>query len=215
MKFLRIGDSLKAGWGHTRAHFWLLLLLFAVSWGLGLALQHGPWGRIVGTVLSIIVNVLLGMVLLLVYLRIVRGETVTLSSLGDLALGPGKVGAYALGTVATILLVGVGMVLLVVPGIYLLIRFQFVPLLILDEGLGVGAAFEASSHLTQGVKGDYLLFGLACVGVMLLGLLALCVGIIPAAMTVGLAQVWLFEDLKRQAGDAPQAPSHAPVPAVE
>lgn len=200
MKFLRIGDALKAGWGHTRTHFWLLLLLFAVSWALGLVLQYGPWGRIVGTTLSIVVNVLLGMVLLLVYLRIVRGETVTLSSLGDLALGPGKVGSYGLGMLAYLLLVGVGMVLLLVPGIYLMIRFQFVPLLILDEGLGVGDAFETSSRLTQGVKGDYLLFGLACVGLLLLGLLALCVGIIPAAMTVGLAQVWLFEDLKRQAG---------------
>ncbi len=50
------------------------------------------------------------------------------------------------------LFVGLGSLLLVIPGIYLALRFYFVPQVIIEEGCGVFEALQRSSRLTLGVK---------------------------------------------------------------
>ena len=61
----------------------------------------------------------------------------------------------------------VGLALLVVPGVYLSIRFMFVPILIVDKELTIKEAFKKSTTLTKGVK--WKLLGLA----LILGLIML------------------------------------------
>ena len=68
---------------------------------------------------------------------------------------------YVLGWLAYGAMVVIGLVLLIVPGVYLSIRFMFVPILIVDKELTIKEAFRKSTALTNGVK--WKLFGLALI----------------------------------------------------
>ncbi len=59
---------------------------------------------------------------------------------------------YFLGMLVFGLLVLGGLLLLIIPGIYLALRFMFVPILIIDKEISVREAFRQSSLITSGVK---------------------------------------------------------------
>jgi uncharacterized membrane protein len=105
-------------------------------------------------------------------------------------------------------LVAIGMVLLVVPGLIALVKLAWVPYLVVDERLDAVAAVRESWERTRGH--GWTIFGifLLAIPLMLVGLLLLIVGIIPALMWVQLASAVLFaavstrERLAREAGVA-------------
>ena len=89
------------------------------------------------------------------------------SSVEDLLKYSYLIWRYFLGWLAYGFVVVVGLALLVVPGVYLSIRFMFVPILIVDKELTIKEAFKKSTTLTKGVK--WKLLGLA----LILGLIML------------------------------------------
>ncbi len=93
------------------------------------------------------------------------------------------------------LIVAVGFIFLIVPGIYLALRFQFTVTLILDRNLGIMEAMRESTKLTQGIKMSLLGFDLTLLGVILLGVLALGVGVFVAMPIVWLATVVVYRQL--------------------
>lgn len=95
---------------------------------------------------------------------------------------------YFIASILYNLMVVAGIILLIVPGIYLSIRFQYYGYLIVDKNLGPIEALNQSSHLTSGVKWQLFLFGLILGLINLAGLLALVVGLfvtIPSTMVAG------------------------------
>jgi len=105
----------------------------------------------------------------------------------------------------TFLIVLVGLILLIVPGIYFALRFQFVIPLIVDKNLSISAAMNESTRLTQGRKMSLLGFDLALFGVILLGVLALVVGVFVAIPVTWLAMVYVYrqlQDTKTSSGSA-------------
>ena len=101
------------------------------------------------------------------------------------------------------LIVMVGLVFLIVPGIYFGLKYYFAPILVLDKKLSFGDAFSESAKMTDGIKWD--LFGysitmiLLAVGSFAAGLLCLVVGVIPAVMafaaTAWISQVYLYRQV--------------------
>lgn len=66
-----------------------------------------------------------------------------------------------------------------VPGIYLAIRWIFVPLIAVEHPeLSLGDTFARSWRLTQGHTGDLLLLGILAVLINIAGLLCCCVGLL-------------------------------------
>jgi uncharacterized membrane protein len=110
---------------------------------------------------------------------------------------------YIIGYVLYILAILVGFILLIIPGIYVAIRFQFVPNLLVDKKMKFKEAFAMSTKMTEDIKwkliGFGLLQGLIGIGVILAGLIALIVGVIPAVFIVFgwmmLANVGLYRKL--------------------
>jgi len=88
-----------------------------------------------------------------------------------------------------------GLILLIVPGIYWGIKYMFVPMLIIDKDLGIGEAMGESAKMTEGKKLALFGFGFAALGVMLLGAIALGVGVLVAMPVVWLATVYLYKKL--------------------
>lgn len=120
---------------------------------------------VVGTIIGVMMAVV-GIVFEIGYLKyLLKLASGVHSSVEDLLKYSYLIWRYVLGWLAYGAVVIVGLILLIVPGVYLSIRFMFVPILIVDKELTIKEAFKKSTLLTQGVK--WKLFGL----VLILGLI--------------------------------------------
>ncbi|HEX7444847.1 MAG TPA: hypothetical protein VF300_00510, partial [Methanothrix sp.] len=90
------------------------------------------------------------------------------------------------------LMVVIGLLLLIVPGIYLGLKYQFFGYLIVDRGMGPFEALKESGRLTDGAKKDLFVFWLALICGILVIMLVL--GLL-VALPVGLMMAVISEDL--------------------
>ena len=81
-------------------------------------------------------------------------------------------------------IVGIGLVALLIPGIYFACRLVLAPYLVVEEKLEVSAALRKSWDLTYGRAGTVFLMGLTAIPIAILGLLFCGVGIL-------FSMVWL------------------------
>jgi len=127
-------------------------------------------------------------------LHVVRGEP---AQFGDLFSGTPVI---VTGLVAG-LLVGLatlaGTCLLIVPGIIAALGLMFVNWVVIDQGLGPVEALKESWRLTSGEKGGLFLWALVMCGVVLVGVLACCVGVLVAGPVVGLGTTIIYDNLLR------------------
>lgn len=108
------------------------------------------------------------------------------------------------------IIVLVGLVLLIVPGVIWALRYGFVGLLIIDQKLDPLSALRRSAELTAGVKGELFVFGLCLLGLNLLGALALGIGLFATLPTSAMAVIYVYRVLLSRNESKPAAP-----PAVE
>ena len=87
------------------------------------------------------------------------------------------------------------MVLLIFPGIYWGLKYQFTIYLIIDKGLGIKAAMQESARMTNGKKSSLFWFDFVCACVMILGAICLGVGVLVAMPVVWLAGATVYRKL--------------------
>ncbi|BCU76604.1 GYF domain-containing protein [Luteolibacter sp. LG18] len=112
--------------------------------------------------------------------------------------GEGRKLLRAIGaSILYLLMVGLGLICLLVPGIYLAMRFGLYRKAIVDRDLGIMDAFRYSSDLTTNNRMN--LFGLAvlCFLITIAGAIALCVGLLYAVPLVWLAELVAYRWLQR------------------
>jgi uncharacterized membrane protein len=197
-------DALRTGWNLTMANLRPLLGLGAVSAVLALlqsALREpggGPPG--LRGLFSLAINVVqvgLSMVWIRTALRLREGRPPDLAQWRDVLP---RFWSYLLASVLVGLVVAVGLVLLVVPGVIWGLRFGFAGFAVMERGLDPLEAMRESRRLTDGVKGQVLVFALALLGVNLLGALALGVGLLVTIPTSFLAAAEVYQRLRSRAG---------------
>ncbi len=88
-----------------------------------------------------------------------------------------------------------GLILLIIPGIYWALKYQFTTNIIVDQNIGILEAMKKSGEITEGIKLQLILFDLTLIGVMILGGLALGVGILVAFPIVTLAGIYVYKKL--------------------
>jgi len=106
---------------------------------------------------------------------------------------------YLIGSIVYGIIVAIGFVFLIIPGIYLAVKYQFYEYLIVDKGMGPIEAIKRSGVLTEGVKRNLVLFWLALVGINILGMIALGVGLIATVPVSWLANAYVYRRLQLQA----------------
>ncbi len=79
---------------------------------------------------------------------------------------------------------------------YYSIRYMFGPMLILDKNMGIKAAFKRSYEMTKGEFWHLVGMGILSAIVILIGLIALLVGVIPAIMIVAFANMLVYKKLE-------------------
>ena len=85
--------------------------------------------------------------------------------------------------------------LLIIPGIYIALRYCFAPILVIDKKMNIGEAFLKSKEMTKGIKWQLLGFFFVSIIFVLLGLIGLGVGIIVTYIVFQLAYIHLYRKL--------------------
>jgi hypothetical protein len=189
-----VGGAYAYAWNILKADFWMLLLIGFVAWLLMYLLSAIIQRLPAGGVLSLLFNVLVAGPIFYgaayAWLRAVRGERPEVDNLFE----PFR--SYWLKAVlANILLeivLVVGFLLLIIPGIFLSVRLAFVPFLVVDEGLGPIEALTESFNRTTSYGWTIFGTGLLAIVIIIVGLIIFIIGSIPATMWVYLAFASLY-----------------------
>ena len=94
------------------------------------------------------------------------------------------------------LIVGLGCLLCILPGIWLGVRLCYAPLLAATQGASFGEAFSRSWEMTRGHFWELFLMGLTMIGICILGVCACFVGVFFAEVVIEFMLVVSFFMLK-------------------
>lgn len=145
-----------------------------------------------GTIVNFILQIFVGMGTIALYLR--AHDDVTLAQIKDL-WHPAPFVRYLGLSLLLLVILGIGFVLLIIPGIILSIMFQFAPYLVIDKGLGPIEALKESARLTKGYKWKLLRFNICYIGVLIVGAICLVVGLLAAMPIMLLATAHVYRTL--------------------
>ena len=152
--------------------------------------------QLVASLVTVVISIGLEMMGLFVLLEFLSGKKYEISKLTGLIPEWKRMWTYFSARLIVGLMVVVGLILLIVPGVYFALRYMFVPLLLVDKKMGISEALEKSSKMTEGKL--MTLFGvmLVLIGLNVLGALALGVGLLITIPVSSLVPVILYKDLK-------------------
>ena len=213
-KFLK-KEAINFGWETAKANIGFFVLFLLVIWiaeVIFTAPSGSYWGKYyvwspVLFLLDWIVGVFVGLAVIRVTLRFTRGET---AEFEDLWMGYPKFLEYLVGSILYGLLVFAGLVLLIIPGIYWAVRYQFYGYCIVDRDLGPVAAIKMSGRITRGSWWNLFWLGILQFLVVLLGFIACCVGLFWAVPTAMVAHAYAYVKLAAFEPPASQMPVAAP-----
>lgn len=94
--------------------------------------------------------------------------------------------------------VALGLLLFIVPGIWIAIRFQFYPYFILDDTNSAIIALQKSYQQTRGLTLELFLFGFIVLALNILGILFFGIGIIFTYPLTTMATAILYRSLKAE-----------------
>ena len=215
-KTVPFSKALTFGWETFKDNTLFLLGLFvAVAVINGVVKMADEFGgteswyfKSVWQVIEFVVNLVLDLGIIVIMLKFKDGSK---PEFGDLFNRLPLVFPFAIASIIYAVMVIVGLIFLIVPGLYLAVRFVYFGYFIVDEGAGPIEALQKSSALTEGVRMDLFFFGAMMVGINILGLLALFVGVLVTCPITSLAVTHVFRHLQ---GASPAAPSETPAKAV-
>lgn len=132
---------------------------------------------IVSNLVSNVVSVFLMLGLTKICLNIVSGKQVSVGMLfgqGDKVLR-----AFVAGILYALMVV-IGLIFLIFPGIYLALRFGQYLNAIVDKDMGIMDAFSYSARITENNKVNLFVIGLLAIGISIAGCIAFIVGLLFA-----------------------------------
>mgnify|MGYP001073403027 CR=1 FL=1 len=102
---------------------------------------------------------------------------------------------YLIGNILYSLIVFLGLILLIIPGIIWSIKFQFFAYLIVDKGLGPIQALKESSKITKDNRWHLFLFEIVILFINILGFLAFRIGLFITIPITFIAYAYVYRQL--------------------
>jgi len=155
---------------------------------------------IAGNLISNAIQIFLGIGQAQIALKLARRQP---AEFGDLFQGGSRFWPVVGGSILAGLALVLGMLMCVVPAILMILFFWPFYYLIVDEKTGVFDSFSTAQEVTRGNIGTAFLLWLASVAIIIVGLLAICVGVIFAAPLV--TMIWATAYLM-MSGQLPPSP---------
>jgi len=212
---LNIRSCIRRGWALVRNNFWpivaisaLISVLLAVVHSAGLVITSDQ-GRTNGggSILGLLVSGPLMGGLYLYLLNTIRGQPVTIET--AFAGFSNRFLHLFLGSFVTTLLMVLGFLCLILPGIYLWIAWTFTLPLIVDRRLDFWSAMEVSRKMVTRHWWKLLGFVLVLALLKYAGLLVFCLGIFITGPIAMASLMYAYEDIFGTAGRPADQPAAA------
>jgi uncharacterized membrane protein len=214
-----IDEAIGFGWGVAKRNVVFFLLVIIVSAVASGILQSGqdatkasaPFISLLFALAGLFVSQVLAIGFTRITLKFVDGAK---PELADLFSGYPLFIKFLLASLLYGLVVAAGLILLIVPGIIWAVRYSQFGYLVVDRGLGPTESLRQSAEITRGARWQLFLLFLILIGVILLGALALGIGLIWAVPTAMVASAYVYRKLAGQAAvSGLPAPAAPPIPA--
>jgi hypothetical protein len=192
-----IREALRFGWEKTKAHsmllFQVLITLFALQVAysiVGHTLQHTLIG-ILATIALVVAETVVGIGFTIIALKIAEEKS---ASYRDILPSWEIFWRYILATMLAGLLTVAGFILLVIPGIYLSLRFSMVRFAVLEH-TGIWKNLKRSGRLTHGMKWKLLGFFIVMGLLNVVGAICLLVGLLVSIPVTTIAYAHVYKKL--------------------
>ena len=195
MKTFSIKEAFNRSWELFKTHKKVLILAALISILINIAVNSGTdswslWSSVFNIVCYVIsLWIMIGFIK--ITLKIVDGGSPTIH---ELFAYKDLIWKYFLITIVYGLIVAFGLIL-IIPGIYFAMKYIFAPLLVVDKGRSVREALDESARMTEGLKWHIFQLFLLCVLLIILGFVALGVGLLVAIPVVHLMYVHVYRKL--------------------
>lgn len=193
-----VSNIISQAWQLWKSHVvftWMVLgVIFAVNIVFGILDPKGE--SILVSLLSILVTLFFELGAIALILKLVRTgqegqiqEIISQKEIYPQAL---------LGNIIYYIMMMVGFVLLIIPGIYVAVRFMFLPYVFVDQKLGWQEALKEASRLSEGRRWDLFGFSVVLILLNLVGVLLLLVGLLITIPVSMIATTMMYEFLKKE-----------------
>jgi len=199
---VNIGDYFSRGWEIFKQYAWAFVVFTLVTFliALALSLLPSPLGMRAsgdaaiggGNILANILSPILGVGYYFVAFQIMRNREY---GFGDFFHGFKKFLPVFLTALISGILIGIGFVLLILPGIYLAVAYLFAQLFVIDKNLSFWSAMEASRKVITKKWFSFLGLGLLLALVNILGLIILGVGLLVTIPFSACVVAAAYEDI--------------------
>lgn len=102
------------------------------------------------------------------------------------------------GNILYYIAMAIGFILLIIPGIYVAVRFMFLPYVFVDQKLAIKDAFNEASRLSEGIRMNLFGFSLLLILFNIAGLLVFFVGLLVTIPVSAIAMVMMYEWAKNE-----------------
>ena len=198
MKHFSIKESLKFGWQHFKKRTWFFVAVVAtvafVSWLPDELRTRLPESAVASRwfyrIIGILVSTYVSAGFLKIILNVIEDKQ---AKYLDIFKNYKYIYNYWLAEFIAGAATVVGLILFIVPGIILAVKFQFVDYFVVDKNQSAIQALKSSWNLTRGIKWKLFLFGLSLIGINILGMLALGVGALVTYPITMIAQAHVYK----------------------
>lgn len=199
MKKFDIRDALQYGWEVFKANKGFLISIVLISFAINLIPnvvdpEQSPIVYVVLTVLSIGVGLIMQAGVIKISLAYTYNEKNDISDLF-------RYGRYAprlfFASFLYALLVLLGLILLIVPGIYLSIRYSQIQYFIVDQDMGISDAFRASFMVTDKSVIDLFKYFLLIILFGILTIFTLFLGLFVLMPVIWITGAYIYRELVR------------------
>lgn len=221
MATFSINEALKVGWQKAWKNVWLWVGVMITTGVINMLLGRvgdSTTGDSTGLVISLagfIVQVIIEIGILTIALRLLDNQPVKYT---DLFLQYHLLGQFLIAVIIISIAVGVGLILFIIPGIYIGLRLSQACFIIVDQKLSGIEAIKKSWAITKGHTLKLFLLVIVMVVINIIGALVLFIGLLVTLPTTTMAMAYVYRRLVSGAAALEVAPpaalSTTPAPQV-
>jgi uncharacterized membrane protein len=194
------GEAIKFGWEKMKKHFWFFVGLLVLT----CLLQIIPSGianifkkeffilYVVLIIAAWVIQIIVKMGVIKITLDVIDKDEANLNTLFSCTQ---LLGRFILGAILYGLIVTVGFILLIIPGIIWAIKYQFFSYLIIDKNMGPIEAIKKSGEMTSGNKSKLFWLGILFVLINIVGAICLLIGLFATIPTTMVAMAFVYRKL--------------------
>ncbi|MBN1176573.1 MAG: DUF975 family protein [Dehalococcoidales bacterium] len=192
-----VGSSYGNGWRQLWKYFLELFLIGLIAWVISLPSGVSGWAQGGAGAFLTIVAIAYGILVLgpidygvsYSYLKAARGDKVEIK---DMFTAFQNYWNAVLASVLVGVIVVIGLVLIIIPGIIFACKLAFTPYLVVDRKMEVIEAVKTSWRMTNGHAWKVFLIGLLAIPIFIAGLICFGVGVIISIMWITMAFASLY-----------------------